>query len=92
MPINTIANATILQTTLDKQVEQQSVTGWMEANASLARYNGGAEVRIPKMGTAGLANYDRDAGYTRPLYTSYAADDIHCVCLVGCRFSNKKYF
>lgn len=65
MAINTLATATLFQTTLDKVAIQDAVTGWMDANAGQVIYNGGAEVKIPKMSVQGLANYDRDEGYTQ---------------------------
>ena len=35
----------------------------MDANAGQVIYNGGAEVKIPKMSVQGLGDYDRDNGY-----------------------------
>ena len=49
MAINTLAAATIFQQQLDKIAVQDAVTGWMDANAGQVKYNGGAEVKIPKM-------------------------------------------
>lgn len=63
MPINTLATATIFQKTLDQLAVQTAVTGWMEANAGQVIYNGGAEVKIPKLSLQGLGDYDRDGGY-----------------------------
>lgn len=63
MAINTLATATLFQQTLDKVAVQEAVTGWMDANAGQVIYNGGAEVKIPKMSTDGLGDYDRDLGY-----------------------------
>ena len=37
----------------------------MDANAGQVIYNGGSEVKIPKMNVQGLADYDRDAGYVQ---------------------------
>lgn len=65
MPINTLATATLFQNTLDKKAIQEAVTGWMDANAGQVLYNGGAEVKIPKMSIQGLGDYDRDNGYQR---------------------------
>lgn len=64
---NTIQYATILQNSLDKQIIQEAVTGWMDANAGQVKYNGGKEVKIPQLAMDGLANYDRNAesGYTK---------------------------
>lgn len=65
MPINTLATATLFQNTLDKKAVQEAVTGWMDANAGQVLYNGGAEVKIPKMSIQGLGDYDRDSGYQK---------------------------
>lgn len=65
MPINTLATATLFQKTLDLVAQQTALTGWMEANAGQVIYNGGAEVKIPKMSLNGLGDYDRDNGYTQ---------------------------
>lgn len=63
MSINTLATATLFQNKLDKVAIQEAVTGWMDANAGQVIYNGGAEVKIPKMSVQGLGDYDRDNGY-----------------------------
>lgn len=63
MAINTLATATLFQTTLDKIAVQEATTGWMDANAGQVLYNGGSEVKIPKMNVQGMGNYDRDNGY-----------------------------
>lgn len=63
MPINTLETATLFQNTLDKVAIQDATTGWMDANAGQVIYNGGAEVKIPKMSVQGLGDYDRDDGY-----------------------------
>lgn len=65
MPINTLAYAQILQTTLDKAAVRDACTGWMDANAGKVKYSGGNEVKIPKMSTQGLGDYDRDDGYAQ---------------------------
>lgn len=65
MAINTLATATIFQNTLDQVAVQDATTGWMDANAGQVIYNGGSEVKIPKMNVQGLADYDRDAGYVQ---------------------------
>mgnify|MGYP000846043589 CR=1 FL=1 len=56
---NTIEYAKIFQTELDKIAVQEALTGWMEANAGKVKYNGGNEVKIPKLAVDGLANYGR---------------------------------
>lgn len=63
MAINTLSTATLFQNTLDKVAIREAVTGWMDANAGQVIYNGGAEVKIPKMSVQGLGDYDRDNGY-----------------------------
>lgn len=63
MSINTLATATLFQNKLDKVAIQEAVTGWMDTNAGQVIYNGGAEVKIPKMSVQGLGDYDRDSGY-----------------------------
>ena len=63
MAINTLATATLFQNTLDKVAVREAVTGWMDANAGQVIYNGGSEVKIPKMSVQGLGDYDRDNGY-----------------------------
>ena len=61
---NTIEYAKVFQTELDKQIVQQSTSGWMEDNAKQYLYNGGAEIKIPKLEMQGLTDYDRAEGYT----------------------------
>lgn len=65
MAINTLATATLFQNTLDKVAVQDATTGWMDANTGQVIYNGGAEVKIPKMSVQGLGDYDRDDGYNQ---------------------------
>lgn len=69
MPINTLATATIFQQTLDKFAVQESVTGWMDANAGQVKYTGGKEVKIPKMALQGMGDYDIDKGYIQGAVT-----------------------
>lgn len=64
MAINTLATATLFQNTLDRVAIREAVTGWMDANAGQVIYNGGKEVKIPKMEVQGMGDYDRDNGYT----------------------------
>lgn len=63
MAINTLATATLFQNTLDKVAIQEATTGWMDSNAGQVIYNGGSEVKIPKMEVQGMGDYDRDNGY-----------------------------
>lgn len=69
MPINTLATATIFQNTLDQIAVRQMTTGWMDKNAGQVKYNGGAEVKIPKMSVQGMGDYDRDNGYVQGAVT-----------------------
>lgn len=61
--MNTIELAKIYQTELDAHVVAASATGFMEANAGSVIYNGGAEIKIPKISMDGLGDYDRSAGF-----------------------------
>lgn len=63
MKKNTLEYSKIFQNTLDKQIIQESTTGWMEANAGQVKYNGGNEVKIPSIAMDGLADYDRAGGF-----------------------------
>lgn len=69
MPINTLNTAVLFQQQLDLVAVQNALTGWMDANAGQVKYSGGAEVKIPKMALQGMANYDRDNGYTQGAVT-----------------------
>lgn len=60
---NSINYATIFQTALDAQMIAGATSGWMEANAGQVIYNGGKEIKIPKMNMDGLGDYSRTAGY-----------------------------
>lgn len=60
---NDINYAELFQTVLDEQIVQESVTGWMDANAGQIQYNGGKDVKIPKMTMTGLGDYNRATGY-----------------------------
>lgn len=65
MAINTLAYAQLFQNQLDQLAEREALTGWMDANAGQVKYNGGSEVKIPKINMSGLGNYDRDGGFNR---------------------------
>lgn len=54
-----------MQKKLDQAVIIGATSGWMEANAGEVIYNGGDELKIPTMTTAGLADYDRDNGFVQ---------------------------
>lgn len=60
---NDINYATLFQTVLDEQMVQESVTGWMDGNAGQIQYNGGKDVKVPKMSMTGLGDYSRSGGY-----------------------------
>lgn len=60
---NTLEFAKIFQSALDKQMVEEATSGWMEVNSSLVKYNGGDEVKIPKLSMQGLGNYNRSKGY-----------------------------
>lgn len=65
MPINTLEYSKLFMTTLDKQILEQSTTGWMEANAGQVKYSGGNEIKIPIMTMDGMGKYDKDKGYAQ---------------------------
>lgn len=65
MALNTIEFAKLYQKKLDEAMIDGAVTGFMENNAGQVQYSGGDTVLMPVIGTAGLANYDREAGYTK---------------------------
>lgn len=60
---NTIEYAKLFQKELDKQVLEGATSGWMEENAAQVIYNGGSEIKMPKMSLQGLGSYSRDDGY-----------------------------
>lgn len=62
---NVISYASIFQTELDKQMVAESTSGWMELNSNLVKYNGGKEIKIPKITMDGLGNYSREEGFTK---------------------------
>ena len=62
---NSIAYAQIFQQALDTQLVAGATSGWMEANAGQVIYNGGNEIKIPKINMDGMANYNRNTGFTQ---------------------------
>lgn len=62
---NNIELAKIYQTELDKALVSQAVTGFMELNSDQIKYQGGNEIKIPKMSMDGLADYSRTTGYAK---------------------------
>ena len=69
MSINTLEYASVFMEELDSQLVEKSTTGWMEDNAGQVQYNGGAEVKIPKIQMSGLGDYDRDGGFAKGAVT-----------------------
>ena len=67
MAINTIEYAKVFTDALDAQLVEGSTSGWMEANAGQVKYQGGNEIKIPKITLNGMGDYDRDAGFTQGL-------------------------
>lgn len=63
MALNTLTYGTQLQKALDASATAGLTSGWMDANAGQVVYNGGNKIRMPKMETTGLKDYDRDKGY-----------------------------
>ena len=66
---NTIEYAKVFQQELDKQVIEGCTSGWMEENAAQVIYNGGNEIKMPKMSLQGLGSYSRSEGYTEGAVT-----------------------
>jgi len=62
---NTIQYATLFQQALDKAAVAKLTSGWMDANAGQVIYNGGKEVKIPKINMDGLGEYSRVNGFTQ---------------------------
>lgn len=60
---NIFQYAKIFQNQLDKQVEAQATSGWMESNAGQVIYNGGREIKIPVITMDALGDYDRTEGF-----------------------------
>ena len=60
---NQIQYAEIFQKALDAQILAGATSNWMEANAGQVIYNGGNTIKIPKLSTNGLGDYDRANGY-----------------------------
>ncbi|MEK7001238.1 hypothetical protein AAAK78_20325, partial [Clostridioides difficile] len=66
---NVLQYVTLFQQELDMQVTVGSTTGWMEKNAGQVIYNGGRELKVPKVTMDGLGDYDRSKGYTQGAVT-----------------------
>ncbi|MBE6787591.1 MAG: hypothetical protein E7537_04510 [Ruminococcaceae bacterium] len=69
MSINSIENAIKYSTELDKMFAQKSATGFFSDNALATKFVGAKTVIIPDVDFQGLADYDRDTGFTKGAIT-----------------------
>lgn len=69
MPINSLENAQRYSEQLDLLYQQKSVTGFFADNIMRAKFVGAKTVLIPDVDFQGLADYDRDTGFTRGAIT-----------------------
>ncbi len=69
MSINSIENAIRYSEELDKVFEQKSATGFFADNTLKTKFVGAKTVIIPDVDFQGLADYDRDTGFTRGAIT-----------------------
>lgn len=69
MSINSVINAVKYSEELDKVFAQKSVTGFFADNALAAKFVGAKTVIIPDIDFQGLADYDRNSGYTKGAIT-----------------------
>lgn len=69
MPINSIENTTRYTAELDKMFAQKSATGFFADNALATKFVGAKTVIIPDVDFQGLADYDRDTGFSRGAIT-----------------------
>jgi len=69
MSINSIENATRYSNELDKMFEQKSAVGFFADNALATKFVGAKTVIIPDIDFQGLADYDRDTGFSRGAIT-----------------------
>ena len=65
MPLNTLATAKRYTGELDKMLIQKSVTGFMADNIFRAKFVGAKTVIVPDIDFVGLADYDRDNGFSK---------------------------
>lgn len=63
--MNVLQYAQIFQQSLDAQMVAAASSGWMELGAAMVKYNGGNTIKIPKILMDGLADYDREDGFTK---------------------------
>lgn len=69
MSINSIENAVRYSQELDKLFSQKSATAFFADNAMAVKFVGAKTVIIPDVDFQGLADYDRDTGFTRGAIT-----------------------
>lgn len=69
MSINSIENAVKYSSELDKMFAQKSATGFFADNALATKFVGAKTVIIPDVDFQGLADYDRDTGFTKGAIT-----------------------
>ncbi len=69
MSINSIENATRYSDELDKVFQQKSAVGFFADNALSTKFVGAKTVIIPDIDFQGLADYDRDSGFSRGAIT-----------------------
>lgn len=69
MSINSIENASRYSSELDLMFEQKSATGFFADNALATKFVGAKTVIIPDVDFQGLADYDRDTGFSRGAIT-----------------------
>lgn len=65
MALNTLEFATKFAGELDKMITQKAVTGFMADNVLRSKFVGAKTVIIPDVDFVGLADYDRDNGFTK---------------------------
>lgn len=58
--MNYLETAAVFQNELNQAAVEQATSGWMEVNDKLIKYDGGKEVKIPKVDMDGLADYDAE--------------------------------
>lgn len=63
MPINSLSFATKFAGELDKVLIQKAGVGFFADNAMKAQFIGAKTVKIPRLSTDGLGDYDRDGGF-----------------------------
>lgn len=69
MAINSLENAEKYSSELDRMFAQKSATGFFADNALAAKFVGAKTVIIPDVDFQGLADYDRDTGFTKGAIT-----------------------